>query len=171
MEQSLWAQLAPVLVGGAIGLTGGLGAAAVPELLRTRAERRALSAAIVAEVEGILAIVERRQFIESLRDTLAKAEVEPNPRIAHWFSFSVRADPFAVYRANLARIGLLRTPPAALVVQFYTGATSILEDIADFRQGALADAGRSESRRRLRELLELFERVREIGQEIVRAAS
>ena len=170
MEHSLWAQLAPVLAGGAIGVVAALVAAVVPELLRTRAERDALSAAIVAEIEGVLAIVERRQFIKGLRDTLAKAEAESDPRIAYWFSFSVRHDPFAVYHANLSRIGLLRSPPAGLVVQFYTGATSVLEDIVDLREGALAEAGRDEAQRRLRELLELFERVRQIGDEIVKAA-
>ncbi len=151
MEQSLWASLALVLAGGAVGL----GAAAVPELLRVRSERNALSAAIAAEVKGVLAIVERRQFVQGLRETLAKAEIEPNPLVAHWYSFSVRQDPFPVYHASLTKIGLLRSPSASLVVQFYTIAVSILEDILDFRQGALENAGREEARRRLQELLAL----------------
>ncbi len=170
-EPTLWTQLAPVLVGGAIGVVGGVCAAAIPEYIRTAAERRALTGGIVAEVEGLLAIVERRNYIEGLRNVLAKAEAEPDPRIAHWLTFAVRHDPFAVYHANLSRIGLLRSPSAALVVQFYTGATSILEDIASLREGKLAHAGRDQAREHLRELLALFERVKELGDEIVRVAA
>lgn len=104
MDNSLWTQLAPVITGGVIGLAGGLVAAVVPELLRTRSARKALEAGIVAEVESLVAIVERRQYIEGMRKELAKAEAEPDPEMAHCFSFGIAHDPFAVFDANVTRL-------------------------------------------------------------------
>jgi hypothetical protein len=165
-EQSLF-QLASVFLGGVIGVTGAVAAAVVPEAMRRRHEARMLSAAIVAEVRSILAIVAKRRYVEGLRAVLESAGNEVDPDTPHWLEFSLRHDPFAVYHANLSRIGMLKTPSPDRVVEFYACAKAVLEDIADFREGALARAGRDESRRRLEELYLLVLRVTETGKTIV----
>jgi hypothetical protein len=52
------------------------------------------------------------------------------------------------------------------IARFYSQASSILEDIADFRERRLPE-GRDESVRRLEELLKLFEDTERLGREIV----
>jgi hypothetical protein len=159
-----------VIVGGLIGIVGGLATSAYLELARRRAERRSLTGAIVGEISALIEISERRHYIEGLRALIAEARAGNDPNAIYWYQFSVRRNPFAVYDANLARLGILRDPLPRLIARFYTQASAILEDIADMREGKSLARNRDQSIRSLEELLQLFEDTRALGRQIIEGA-
>lgn len=155
-------------MGGLIGIVGSLATSVWLEQVRRRAERRSIKGAIAGEIAALIRIVERRRYIEGLRALIAEAKAGQEPDVV-WYHFSVRRNPFAVYDANLTRVGMLRHPLPGLITQFYAQASSVLEDIADMREGKLDVQNGQESVQRLEELLELFEETRALGQRIVEA--
>ena len=140
------------------------------ERIRRRAEARSVAGALVGEITALIQIAERRRYIDGLRALIAEARAGNDPNAIYWYQFSVRRNPFAVYDANLTRLGMLRDPLPRLLTQFYTQASSILEDIADMREGKLLARNRDESVQRLEHLLKLFEDTLVLGREIVELA-
>jgi hypothetical protein len=157
----------PVVIGGAIGIVGGVAGPMCLEWWKSRAERLSLSGAIVSEIAAILAIIQTRNYIEGLHAEIVRARATPAPtHIPTFFHFSVRRNPFAVYDANLSRIGILPNPMPRQIVSFYVKASAILEDIADMREGKIQRA-REDSIHCLEELVKLFEETRALGQKII----
>jgi hypothetical protein len=83
-----------------------------------------------------------------------------------WFRFSAWGNHFAVYQANLARLGMLRDSQPGLVVQYYTQASSMLEDIKYMDEDKLATHDRKEAIRRLEELRDLFKDTDNLGRKL-----
>ena len=111
----------PVLVGGAIALLDGhLGV-----WLEHRRSRKSLARAIAGEVESILLIIEKRQYLSRLEQMIAlQTEIrQPLP-----FHFSVKYNYFEVFQANAGKIGDLPSWVAGKVVSFYTIAKALLEE-------------------------------------------
>jgi hypothetical protein len=160
------ASLIGVIIGGIIGVTGSVVGPLCLEFVRHRAERKNLTCALVGEISALITIVERRRYIPGLRSLIEVARTNPNLDTSYFYHFSVRRNPFPVYDANVSRIGLLESSLAMNIARFYSQASSILEDIADFRERRLPE-GRDESVRRLEELLKLFEDTERLGREIV----
>jgi hypothetical protein len=160
--------LTPTIVGGAIAILGSMAAPICIELVKRRHERLNLTKAIVSEISALVEIAERRHYIEGLRAAIAKAKAQPDPNIGHIFYFSSRRNSFAVYDANLSRLGILCDPLPQLIARFYTQTTAILEDIADMREGHYRN--RDDSVRSLEALLVLFEDTRSLGYEIIKIA-
>jgi len=159
--------LLPIIVGGAIGIAGSIIAPTWLEYSRRKHEQESLTGAFVGEISAVLEICKRRQYIESIRALITEAkaqQAEPNKSV--WFHFSVRRNPFPVYDANVSRLGLLNDPLPRQIARFYTQSSSILEDIADMREGKI-QRNRDESIRCLEALLELFEDTQAVGQKIV----
>lgn len=163
MEASLW----PVIVGGVIGITGSLATSVVLDRVKRKAERKSLTGAVLGEIAALGQIVERRRYIEGLRALIDAAKAGKAPGVPLGFQFSVRRNPFAVYDAHLGRLGMLREPLPRLITQFYAQASSILEDIADMREGKNTPRTPGESVQRLEQLLMLFEETRSLGEEIL----
>ncbi len=160
---SLW----PILGGGAVGFLSSLGTSLISETRRREAERLSLTGAIVGEVSALIDISERRNYIEGLRELISRAKANKDaPDKSVWYHFSVRRNPFPVYDANLTRIGILRDPLPRHIARFYAMSSSILEDIADMREGKM-QRGRDESIHCLEELLKLFEDTLVLGRKIV----
>jgi hypothetical protein len=139
------------------------------ELAKRKAERKSLAGAIIGEIAALNEIVERCRYLEGLRAVIDEARAGTELNVAYMYQFSVRRNPFAVYDANLARLGILRDPLPRLITQFYTQASSVLEDIADMREGTFQVRDRQESIRRLEQLLRLFEDTHSLGQQIIKA--
>jgi hypothetical protein len=166
----MWSSLAPVIVGGAIGIVGGLVTQVWLERATRRADQRSLTEAIVGEVSAVVEICERRGYIAQLDALIKKAEAGSDPNAVPAFYFSARRNYFAVYDANLARLGILRKPRPGLVVRFYTQASSVLEDIADMREGKLPALNQGEGIRRLEEVRNLLRDTLALGRQAVEAA-
>jgi len=156
-----------VIIGGVIGVAGSVAGPLCLDIFRRRAERTNLTSALAGEISALIGIVQRRGYIESLRSLIQIARTSPVDG-SYFYYFSVRRNPFPVYDANLSRIGLLESPLPMNIARFYSQSSSILEDIADFREGRLSQ-DRDESVRRLEELLQLFEDTERLGREILNA--
>jgi hypothetical protein len=159
--------LLPIIVGGAIGIAGSIIAPTWLEYSRRKHERESLTGAFVGEISAVIEICKRRQYIENIRALVTEAkarQAEPNKSV--WFHFSIRRNPFPVYDANVTRLGLLKDPLPRQIARFYTQSSSILEDIADMREGKI-QRNRDESIRCLEALLELFEDTQAVGEKIV----
>jgi hypothetical protein len=66
---------------------------------------------------------------------------------------------------------MLSHPLPQQITQFYTMASSILEDITDMREGNFIARNRNESIHRLEELLALFESTQTLGKQIIETLS
>jgi hypothetical protein len=166
-EVTMWTTLWPTIVGGAIGIAGSILAPTYLEYSRRKAERLSLAGAFVGEISALIEICKRRQYIENIRALINEAktkQAEPNKNV--WFHFSVRRNPFPVYDANVTRLGILSDPLPGQIARFYTQSSSILEDIADMREGKF-QRNRDESIRCLEALLKLFEDTQALGTKIV----
>jgi hypothetical protein len=163
------AYLAPAIVSGEFAIAGGLIAIAgtlIAEALRRRADRISLSQAIVGEISALVEIVRRRHYIEDLTALVQRRNAEGNLASGGWFRFSARGNYFAVYQANLVRVGMLRDPKPGLVAQYYTQASSILEDIKDIDEGKFSSLTPNEATRGLEELLGLFKDTDDLGRKL-----
>ena len=161
--------LAPAIVNGEFAIAGGLiviGGTLIVDALRRCADRISLSQAIVGEISALVEIVRRRHYIEDLTALIEKLKAENNRASVGWFRFSARGNYFAVYQANLARLGMLRNPQPGLVVQYYTQTASILEDIRDMDEGKPAALSWDEAIRRLEELRDLFKDTDDLGRRL-----
>jgi hypothetical protein len=159
--------LLPIIIGGVIGIAGSIIAPVWLECYRRKQEQKNLTGAFIGEISALVEICKRRQYIENIRAVITEAkakQTEPNKSI--WFHFSVRRNPFPVYDANVARLGLLNDPLPQKIALFYTQSSSILEDIADMREGKI-QRNRDESIRCLEALLKLFEDTLNLGEKIV----
>jgi hypothetical protein len=165
-EITIWTTLIPTIIGGAIAIGGSIAAPICVEYVKRKAERSSLTGALVGEISAIVEISERRGYIEHLRQIIAKAKAETNPDMGHRFFFSSRRNSFSVYDANLNRLGILRDPLPQLIVRFYTQTASILEDIADMREGKPL-RNRDDSIKTLESLLKLFEDTHSLGLQII----
>jgi hypothetical protein len=166
-ETEIWIPLLSTIVGGAIAFAGSIIAPTYLEKSRRKDEQKNLTGAFIGEISALLEICKRRQYIEHIRAVIAEAkskQVEPNKNV--WFHFSVRRNPFPVYDANVTRLGLLTDPLPRQIARFYTQSSSILEDIADMREGKF-QRSRDESIRCLEALLNLFEDTLALGAKIV----
>jgi hypothetical protein len=170
-EPSLWTSMAPVVVGGAIGIMGTLASSTLLDKTRRKAERKSLTGAFVGEISALIEVSDRRGYLQHLHKLIAAAKADPNPNSVRSFHFSNRRNPFAVYDANLTRLGILRDPLPQLITRFYTQASSALEDVADMREGKFLPRNRDASIQRLQNLLELLEDTRASGCQVIAAAT
>ena len=167
-EATMWTTLTPTIIGGAIAIAGSMAAPICVEYLKRRNERLTLKAAIVSEIEALIEISERRKYVEGLQHTIAVAKAQQDPNVGRIFYFSSRRNGFAVYDANLIRLGILHKPLPQLITRFYTQTAAILEDIADMKEGNYRN--RDESIRTLEALLALFQDTHSLGREIIKIA-
>jgi hypothetical protein len=159
--------LLPVIVGGVIGILGGIAGQICLERWKRRDERVSLAGAIVSEIAALLAITESRDYVRGLRALITQAKAAPGPpHLPASFQFSVRRNPFAVYDANISRIGILHDPMPRQIVNFYVKASAILEDIADMKEGRY-QRSHTDAIHCLEELLKLFEETVALGQKII----
>ena len=161
--------LLPVIVGGIIGVAGGAISPLLLEIWKRKMERDNLKGALISEINSLLQIVERRKYVEGLKNLISRAEISADEKKLYFYFFSVRRKPFPVYDANLSRIGILEKPLPQKIARFYAQSSSIMEDIADMKEGQTVPQDSKASIVRLHNLLELFKDTIALGQEIVRS--
>jgi len=164
-------ELLPVIVGGIIGVAGGVVGPVLLDMQQRRRERRNVTRAILAEIRSILEIVRVRGYVEAIRELLTEGRKIPDDDVVLYYGFSVSFNPFAVYEANLDKIGLLQGDLASLIPQFYMQSQSILEDIRTMNQQKSPAFNLNESLAHLKSLLELFESTAALGRRILESAA
>ena len=127
-------------------------------------ERRHLAWAFLGELTAIKFIVEKRQYIEGIRQAIAITERTNQPFPYH---FVARRDYFLVFKQNVSKIGMLESPLPELIASFYTQAQSILEDMDSMSENRFANLPPEEFVVMLKQLLELFISTQQLGDQII----
>ncbi len=160
--------LAGVVIGGVLAIAGGFVSTLWLESRRESKQRRALALAFQGEIGALLEIIEKRGYIEGLRETRAETEATGKTQ---GFYFRARRGYFSVFDANVSQIGILKPPLSGLVARFYTQANSILEDMERFEEAKPADVDPKVAIQAYDELIILFEDVVAVGRQIVKEVS
>jgi hypothetical protein len=125
-----WPTILATIVGGILVIVGWF----VPKAIERCQERKSVRAALRAEIQAILAIVEQRDFIASLSNFIERIEG------GDLFQRRIGRDYNIVFRSNCDKLGLLSSETAARTVRFYFQISSVVEDLSLLRDaGAVPD--------------------------------
>ena len=113
------------LIGGLLTFTGGLLGNILLQQRQRRSERNSLASAFYGEIQALIGIVEKRQYIEGIRDSIHG--LKSGKKIL--YQMRVTRKYFNVYEKNLDKIGILPNPLPEKIVELYTVMTAILEDL------------------------------------------
>jgi hypothetical protein len=118
--------LITAVVGGLVAVIGGLAATLWTKHLEMWKERMEFASALSGELETILGIMVKRDYLAGLEWTISRMQ---ETRQMTPMQFSVRDSFFAVYLNNVAKIGILPSRLPAQISRIYGLLFSILEDI------------------------------------------
>jgi len=147
--------LVGVALGGVIAIIGGVITPIFTEAAKAEGEARQLAAAVAAEIQALVTIVDYRDYEGFLRKQ-SEGITQTGAAVVTRF-IPVRLNPFAVTEANIDKLGLLPRVLVSEVVQLYTGARAVVEDFKTMEEqlvGRELDA--IETRQFLCNLLELL---------------
>lgn len=159
-------QLAAVVIGGLIAITGGFLSSRLLEQHRLRQEERNLALAFKGEISAVLELITERKYLERFTQVIAQIEASGKP---FFMPFRVRFKYDRVYESNVARIGLLKAPLSRDIPVFYTRLDSILEDLVSLGDGTYAGLDVPHLLRIYRDTHSATERLVAQGESIVRA--
>lgn len=117
--------LLQTLVGGLLTFLGGLLGSVIIQQRQRKAERNSLASAFYGEIQALLKIIERRQYIQRIQEAIK--DIRSNREIS--FRIKVTRKYFNVYEKNLDKIGILPNPLPEKIVDIYTVMTAILDDL------------------------------------------
>jgi hypothetical protein len=121
------------IIGGIVGGLIAIGGWFVQNAYERCEERKSIRAALRSEIQSILAIVERRDYVRGLSDRIEAIRAgSPD-----FFFVRIANDYDIIFRTNCSKVGLLSPRTAARIVRFYYLVSSAVEDI-----NLLQDAGR-----------------------------
>jgi len=118
--------VASALIGALAGGAASFWAQRSLSIRRDKDQRRALAAALAAELSSIHALIEFRAYRESLDLTIDDMTREGRP--ISW-GFRARKEYFPVFKGNIDKIGLLPAELAQRVTSLYAAMNALLEDI------------------------------------------
>jgi len=95
--------LLQTLVGGLLTFLGGLLGSVIIQQQQRKAERNSLASAFYGEIQALLKIIERRQYIQRIQEAIE--DIRSNREIS--FRIKVTRKYFNVYEKNLDKIGIL----------------------------------------------------------------
>jgi hypothetical protein len=123
-----WSTIISVIVGGIIAIGGGF----IQRFYERRHEKRSLRAALRAEIQTILDIVGRRDYIEGLSKFIDAIERGST----NLLQIRVGRDYDTVFKTNCGNLGLLPSETAGKTVRFYYLVSSIAQDLDLLRDAA-----------------------------------
>jgi len=125
-----WSIILSVIVGGIIAIGGGF----IQRFCERQHDRKSLRAGLRAEIQAILDIVKRRDYVANLSSFIENIK----DRSTNFFEIRIAKDYDIVFRSNCDKLGLLPSETAARTARFYYQVSSIVEDLV-----LLQDAGDS----------------------------
>jgi hypothetical protein len=131
METETVAALIGGFVGGLLTISGNL----IHEWWRDRRRSEQLAHAIAGEARALVHIIERRRYLEIIKDYAQRAR--QGEVIA--FEGRITRNYFPVIEASLDQIGMLRGEMPLLIPEMLTLAKSVLEDMEAIQAGAWSD--------------------------------
>ena len=122
--------LVGVAIGGALAVVSSLGATWFSKFLETKYTARQLARAFEGELRALVQIVEKREYLRGLRSSVQSMKANGEPI---YFSINAREEYRAVYKANSARLGLLKANLPTQIAVVYTQISAVLEDFGTLR--------------------------------------
>jgi len=116
------------ILGAILAISGGF----VEKIYQRRKERESLRAALRAEIQAILAIVERRHYIGALSNVIEAIKSGP----PNFFERRFGSLHDIVFRSNCDKLGLVSPETAAETVRFYFQVSSVVLDLDLLRDAA-----------------------------------
>ena len=120
-----------IVLTASLTLGGGVILLVLTQFLTRCQERKSVQAAVRSEIQSILAIVERRQYIRVLSNFIETIKKDGSVR---FFQIRVGKDYDLVFRTNCNKLGLLPSETAAKTVRFYHLISSVTQDINLFTE-------------------------------------
>jgi 4-amino-4-deoxy-L-arabinose transferase-like glycosyltransferase len=119
------------IAGWIAGFAGSILTPYITERRQRKFERRGLAAALKGEIDAILLIAEKRNFIKGFESDIQKLR---NAGTATFSSdISITENYFEIFSANAARIGSLGQDVSTKVAEAYTLTKSFFEDVKSIR--------------------------------------
>jgi hypothetical protein len=154
--------LLQTIVGGFLTFLGGLLGNVLIQQRQRKAERNSLSSAFYGEIQALVKIIERRQYIQGIQrainDARSGREISLRIRVTRKY--------FNVYEKNLDKIGILPNPLPEKIVNIYTVMTTILEDLDFINDESFNERGSEFAAQFLVELESLLNDAVKSGHEI-----
>jgi hypothetical protein len=115
-----------------IGTVVGALAAGIPlfftELYKGRKEAAQIKASLVAEIEGLVEIIEYRGYLKNLQDSCEYLKKQPNGQICT-YRVLVPNHYSRIYQSNSNKIGFLDPNTAKKIVQFHQLIDAVIQDV------------------------------------------
>ncbi|KVA04708.1 hypothetical protein WI41_21760 [Burkholderia latens] len=158
------ATIAGVIVGGAISCASTIGITFAFDSYKQRRDAKNLALAFKGGIAAILSIVEERQYVKLIDETVANANAGKPfgfPKVR------VRRNYVELYNKNVERIGILHPLLAEKIPVFYTYVNSLLEDLESANEGDLHDLTAPVVLQLLLEFKTLLAKTLGLGSEII----
>jgi len=156
------------LLGVVFGFLASVLTTIVSEHRQVKRENKALAWAYASEIAAILAIAETRRYFEILEKFAVAIEKTGQTQ---WFAvaLSEKYKYTNVYENNASKVGQLPPEIAKDIVSFYTNTFSILDDFQYLSSASIShnSVQVSDCLRRHRELLQLMNQTKVLGQSII----
>jgi hypothetical protein len=128
-----------------------------------KAMRKSIALAFYGEIDAIIAIVKRRNYLESISGLVQFSRTTNKPV---FMVLQIEQQYFEVYQNNVSRIGTLESPLNRLIPKFYTFGKSILEEIKAIQGEAFQTMSPPDQAVRLEDLHQLFVETVNLGLQI-----
>lgn len=157
-------QLAAVIVGGLLSITGGFFSTLILDRQREKAQARNLALSFKGEISALVAFIEARGYRNRVRQVIAQIEQTQQP---FYMPYRIHYQYDRVYNDNVDKLGVLRGSLPELIPRFYTQMVSVLEDMAWLGEGPYEQINVEVLLRVYRDMLGFIERTVELGEEII----
>ena len=157
----MWNTIVPTLVGGGLAIIGGFAGIMLTTIVERRNKRKSVAGALGGEIGALIAIIERRRYLEVIDELIAEGE-ETGARTA--FGLVARQEYFVVFNAHASELGALPPAAAQKVARFYVMAKSFLEDATDAVEDTIPI---DDAHRRLCDIRELLNEILVLGRGLV----
>lgn len=159
-----WMPVITAIVGTTIGALGSHFIAAHSDRRSANRKAKAVEAAILAEVRGLLRICKERRYSENMGQFIQHLE-KLNAATPTSGRFHVRVDDGynKVFKANLENLGLVPSEKAASLVEFYQLLQAVITDVSE--GGAIAEGKATLAG--IKETYGIFKAALAVGQDLI----
>ena len=116
-----WSTILATIVGGIIAISSCF----IPNAYQRCQERKNVRSALRSEIQSILAIVDRRDYIRHLSEFIEAIRAGS----LGLFQRRIGTEYDIVFRSNCNKLGLLSSETAAKTVRFYHSVSSVVQDL------------------------------------------
>ena len=126
-QQNPWIPVYAAIGGALVGAISAIFPNMIIERLKERRAVKALTGSIVCEVSAILAIIERRRYLEAFEEAIEA--LRSMPGTVRTFQVIVPDNYFKIYHANLDRVSQIDRSIRDKVATFYQLIEAVIQDV------------------------------------------